>query len=183
MYTQVSNCYYHPERGSVATCARCGVGICRECAVKDEQGVVLCYQCGNEFLRQEHREYRKRLKENGGRFRRGREFILPGIIGLLIVAAVGAMDYFGIVDIPWSDGLGIPSLFLLAYTLFSIPFCYIALNDLLAPKYDTMSGRFNKWYFKLAISTCFGWAVFTFFWIRFIITKLLSKIRSQKNKT
>lgn len=91
MYVQVSKCYYHPERGAVATCTKCGVGICRECAVKDSRGRILCYRCGNEDLRQEHKEYRKKLKASGGRFRRGAEFIFPGIIGILIVAAAGAL--------------------------------------------------------------------------------------------
>ena len=51
-----SGCYYHRGRLAVATCARCGVGICRDCLVRDENGTILCYQCGNEKLKQEHKE-------------------------------------------------------------------------------------------------------------------------------
>ncbi|NBI10733.1 hypothetical protein D1641_12025 [Colidextribacter sp. OB.20] len=174
MRLQASGCYYHSGRAAVAICAKCGVGVCRECAVKDEYGTILCYQCGNEKLREEHREHRKRLKEAGGRFRKGTEFIIPGIIGALIVIVVCVLNYTGIGHggIKNSLGVGIEGMIGIFYILFSIPFCYIALNDLLVPKYDTMFERIRKWVEKIAISLAIGCIVFTFFWIRFLIGKL-----------
>lgn len=66
----VSGCYYHPDRAAVAFCAECGVGICQECAVNDSRGRVVCRQCANEELRQEH------LPRRVGRyFRLARDFI------------------------------------------------------------------------------------------------------------
>ena len=29
-------CYYHPNEDAVATCARCGVGLCKEQEEQDE---------------------------------------------------------------------------------------------------------------------------------------------------
>lgn len=169
----ISGCYYHSGRLAVATCARCGVGICKACAVKDEHGTILCYRCGNEKLKQQHREHRKSLKEGGGRFSRGVEFILPGIIGLLI-AAVGiiGLRYTGGVSLNEGSLVSSAVYILIAYMLFSIPFCYTVLCDLFAPKYDTFNNHFGRWYFKVIISLVGGWLVFSFVLIRFIARKL-----------
>ena len=172
MDLRASGCYYHPGRLAVATCAKCGVGICRECLVRDENGTILCYRCGNEKLKKKHREYRKTLKESGGRFKNSTEFVIPGMIGILI-AAVGviAIHYGG--GMSWSEGAIMPvvaSAFF-AYMLFSIPFCYVVLSDLFAPKYETLDNHFCKWYLKIGISLFAGWIVFTFILIRFILKK------------
>lgn len=177
MYLQASRCYYHPERGAVAICAKCGVGICRECAVKNNLGQVLCYQCGNEQLRLEHKAHRKRLKEGGGRFRTGREFIFPGIVGICIIIGVVLLDHFYNNNKIMVGGIFYISLF--SYILFSLPFGYILLNDLFAPKYDTIYSGFYKWYWKVWIALLFGWIAFTFYWIRFVI----GKVAPRKNET
>lgn len=165
MNVQISNCYYHNERLAVATCAQCGAGICRGCAVKDDSGKVICFECGNSNIKQEHKEYRKMLKQQGGRFISGKEFILPGIIGVLIIVAVCLLDHF-LNRYYSADGFfggindyGIIGIIFVAYMLFSIPFCMIMLNDIFAPRYDTINNRFNKWYFKVVISMCVGWLV------------------------
>lgn len=180
MRQQVSNCFYHPDRSAVATCSKCGVGICEYCAVKDVQGKIVCYRCGNEDLKQEHKEYRKSLKERGGRFRKGTEFIVPGIVGTLLVvlsfillkysAENGTGSLSSIID-GWEKMLVNA---ILAYFIFSLPFCYILLNDLFAPKYDTAHNNFGKFLLKILISFLFGWLVFTFLWIRFIVRKIMS---------
>lgn len=176
MSVQVNRCYYHPDRAAVAVCSECGAGICRECAVKYGGGKILCYQCGNEYLRQEHKQYRKELKESGGRFRSWIEFIFYGIIGVLIVVTVSALDHYGIIDYPlWEEENSV----LVAYMLFSIPFGYTVLSDRFSPKYATEEIRFIKWVLKLFISMIAGWILFPFFLIRFIRGKIISK----KSKT
>ena len=140
MYLQASRCYYHPERGAVATCAKCGVGICKSCAVKDPQGRIVCYQCGNEALKEEHREYRKWLKERGGTFSTGKDFIVPGIIGIIINVVIGIISLYNGINIT-SDSIYVDfaARIFLFYYFFSIPFCYILINNLFAGKYDTIS--------------------------------------------
>ncbi len=177
MNGNASNCYYHPDRGTVATCAKCGVGICSECAVKDDRGRVLCYKCGNELLKQEHKEYRKWLKERGGRFSEGRDFIKPGIVGFLFAAVViGLSIAEGILALAERASLPgfIGALLFLAYMLFSIPFCFLVLDDLLVPKHKSW---FSSVYFlfQIVVSVLFGWVVFTFIWVRLLVRKNKAK--------
>lgn len=181
MRLQASGCYYHPGRLAVAVCAKCGVGICRDCAVKNAQGTIICYKCGNEELRQEQKGYRKWLKERGGHFSKGTDFIVPGIIGILLVAlgifgclfesSRNANFHMGVVDYM--------ALGAVSYILFSIPFCYIVLDDLFAWKYRTSSQRQDKLFIKVMISFMLGWIAFPFILIRFIIRR---KILKNKNR-
>ena len=185
MQPQVGSCYYHPEKGAVAICSSCGVGICRDCLVRDDRGRILCRDCGNEYLRQEHKEYRKRLKESGGRFQKGTEFIVPSVVGVLIVAAAGLLLHYGVFDTQFhaNEMAGNWGLFILvAYMLFSIPFCYIGLSDLIAPKFESSTERWQKRFEKFIISLLFGWAVFTFIVIRFFVRKSRAG-RSKGDKT
>lgn len=188
MQPQISKCYYHPERNAVATCSKCGAGICRDCAVKDGQGRIICRQCANEELRQEQKDYRKRLKERGGRFRTGKDFIAPGIIGILIIIAAEIwLIYDGsFYQTSLSNGASsLASLILtnimLAYWLFSMPFCYLVLRDLIPVYHSTTAlGLVNavKLVFKLFVIVFLGWLVFTILWLRLI----LQRIVSQKDK-
>lgn len=179
MQLQASKCYYHPERGAVTTCAKCGVGICKECSAKVDRGRILCYQCGNEYLKREHKEYRKWIKERGGRFREGRDFVFPGIIGVLIVIAYITIDYFHLLGSTsyiigkWAD------TFFMAYILFSWPFSFIMLGELLYLKFNSELLNRIKFIIKFAISLLFGWIIFPFILIRFII----GKTNSTKSKT
>lgn len=183
MSVQVSNCYYHSDKASVATCAKCGVGICKECAVKDEQGRVVCRQCANEESRQNVREYQKLLKARGGRFVTGKDFLFPGIIGILIVIATAiavALSNDNYLKYSFFQrGLSMQLMMILAgiflaYTLFSMPFCYLVLNDWIPSYYSTTTlGLINltKFWFKLLVTIFLGWLVFTFLWVRFLIRK------------
>ena len=47
MYNNVSGCYYHPNKLSVAVCSECGHGLCRDCIVKGRSGKTLCIDCAN----------------------------------------------------------------------------------------------------------------------------------------
>lgn len=175
-YVKISRCYYHTNKPAVATCTKCGAGICRECAVKDDFGRVICYECGNKNLRQKHREYRETLKQQGGRFRNASEFVFPSVIGILIITIVGIMGYLmdktGFINVFLNEGvLGIIAGIVVAYMLFSIPFCMIILNDTFAPKYETLWNRFDKWYFQVALSLFIGWIVLTVYLVRFIVIK------------
>lgn len=171
MGIKISNCYYHGNRPAVATCAQCGVGICRECAVKDDSGRIICYKCGNSNLKQEHKEYREMIKEQGGRFRNGTEFIVPGIIGILIAIAGGWFIYFGPFDMRVFTGVN-KDFIMIEYLLFSSPFGMIMLNDRFAPKYDTWSNLFNTWFLKVMFSFFIGGIVFAFYLFRFVMSKI-----------
>lgn len=177
MNVKIGYCYYHAGREAVAVCAQCGAGICRECAVKDDGGRIICISCGNSNLRQEHKQYRQLLKQQGGRFINGKEFIMPGIIGFLIVLAMGAIAFFSGSGIASPDGIYdvlayILVFAVLAYILFSIPFAIILMSDILAPKYDTLYNRTFNFFLKIIVAMFIGWIVFTFYWVRFVILKI-----------
>lgn len=190
MQLSASKCYYHPERGAVATCAKCGAGVCQNCAVKDGPGRIVCLECANEELRQKHKDYRKWLKKRGGRFRTGKDFVVPGIIGILIVIAFEILlIYIGYkenyYDIYFSDDASslvglILAHIILAYWLFSLPFCYLVLKDLI-PIYHstTVLEPVNtfKSCFKVLVMIFLGWFVFTVLWLRFVISKIMASKR------
>ena len=179
MDLRANGCYYHPGRLAVATCARCGVGICRDCLVRDENGTILCYQCGNEKLKQEHKEYRKWLKETGGRFKNWTEFIIPSIIGVLIIVLAAALIHIEAVP-PITDKRDMVGM---TYMLFSIPFGYTIWNDLLTPKYETIWNKvFGTWCTKVAFSLISGWIILPFVLIRFIVRKIRPNNHKQKKK-
>lgn len=180
MNVQVNTCYYHLNRSAVATCSQCGVGICKGCTVRDDSGRAICYKCGNENLKQEHREYRRELKEQGGRFKDVGDFIIPAIIGILIIIAFFVLGYFveefRIPDMGAGTFGQIMAYFLISYFLFSIPFGVIMLNDIFADRYVTLSDRIYLKFLKYTFAIIIGWISFTFYWLRFAILKILKKI-------
>lgn len=177
MSVNVSCCYYHEGKAAVGVCAQCGAGICRECAVKDDTGRIICYKCGNKKLKQEHKQAKEMIKQQGGRFRNGSEFIKPGIIGGVLMIGAG----LGLIN----DGFlmlghgSIIAFIMIEYMIFSIPFAMIMLRDLFAARYMTLNDHWGMWLLKLFVSLLIGWIVFTFYLIRFVRTKR----KSAKTKT
>ncbi len=173
MDLRASGCYYHPGRLAVATCAKCGVGICRSCAVR-EQGRILCYKCANKDIVQEHKEYRKLLKERGGNFSYATDFIAPAIKGIVLAIIIPiALDWFYRVQgDSFAPDIGLPFI---RYALFSSPFLYTILDDLFAPKWKTINDLVGNWWAKALVSLLFGGFAFPFILIRFIIKKIIRK--------
>lgn len=181
MSIRVSGCYYHPDRGAVAVCDECGVGVCNSCAVKAD-GRILCKQCAKEDLRRinkelkhDHQQYQEWLKERGGRFVELKDFIRPGLIGLLL--AIAAVILGNITeDSIFKDGVltGIAMM----YWLFSAPFCYTLLGTLIAPTTHIKTVFWElsmRQIIKLFISMLTGWIVFPIIVIRFIVGKVKAK--------
>lgn len=197
MPVQVSGCYNHPERKAVATCSKCGVGLCESCVRKDFEGRVVCPSCHRDELRrenkelyQEYKEFRKALKERGGQFSQGKDFIRPGIIGgLLVIITILAYSFvpelrehvsYSVASLEAEGGMGGVVLFfvLLEYWWFSVPFCYIVVRDLFPPRYSLFEGVPTRILVATMVSPLIGGLVFTFYWVRFVIRK----IRSRKKK-
>lgn len=116
----------------------------------DDRDRIICYQCGNKILKQQHKDHKKELKEQGGRFRHGTEFVVPAIIGVLIVVVVAFATHY-------LDNTNILTGIILAYVLFSIPFGVIWINDIFAPKYDNGVDLVIKIVPKFMFAVCFGW--------------------------
>lgn len=139
---RVNFCYYHPDRTTVAIYSKCGVGICISCTVKRRSGKALCVRCANEELREEHNEFRKLLRERGGRFRTGKEFIVPSIIGIVLCVALTLLIFFDSQPLYMSyDSLdvivSVVAMIFFECNIFEIPFCVRGLMDIFAPRYST----------------------------------------------
>lgn len=188
MSVNVSGCYYHPDKGAVATCAQCGRGVCSSCAVQDNKtGRIICYRCANTKINQKQKEHRKLLKETGGRFSEGRDFIRPiirGIIWVIIVLiAVGLLDYFVakgelFYDVNWDIGtitVGVMIWGWMLFWIFGIPFGMIWWNDVFPKKYTNTEWANVRSVLGIIFSIFFGWILFTFYLIRFIVIKIRKK--------
>lgn len=168
MYNNVSGCYYHPNKLSVAVCSECGHGLCRDCIVKGRSGKTLCIDCANRELKQDHKEYQRLLRENGGRFRTGREFLLPGIIGIVLCVAVTFLmisdgHFFSSSDNPVGS---IPAILFSEYNIFAVPFCVRGLMDRFAPRYTT-SPPILRPIIYLTVPLFASWLFLSFYLVRF----------------
>lgn len=168
MYNNVSGCYYHPNKLSVAVCSECGHGLCRDCIVKGRSGKTLCIDCANKELKQEHKEYQKLLRANGGRFRTGREFLIPGIIGIVLCVVVTFLmltdgQSFFSTDNPVD---AIPTILFVEYNIFAIPFCVRGLMDRFAPRYTT-SPPILRPIIYLTVPLFASWLFLSFYLVRF----------------
>lgn len=175
MTIKVSGCYYHVDEPAVATCTLCGVGICRRCAVKDDSGRVICCQCGNKQLKEEHKMYKASLKQKGGKFVEGKEFIKPGIVGLIILLFGIYANVRGTSPTEMVSIANIIAYILLSYFLFSIPYGMVGLSDIFSPKYESLHDHSFKWVIKLFVAIPTGWIFLTFYIIRYIILKIRKK--------
>lgn len=175
MNVQVRSCYYHPDRPAVAVCAECGVGICKSCTVKSSSGKAICVRCGNEKLRQEHKEFRRVLRERGGRFRTGNEFVVPGIIGTFLCIVCGISLFF---DGSFNNLLQnlsagpieafgcIFGILFIGYHIFAIPFCVQGLRDIFPPRYGPRMTIPRMLTYGLLVPTV-SWLFLSFYLVRF----------------
>lgn len=104
------NCFYHPDRSSVATCSDCGKGLCQECARKWTP--VLCVDCADSVLADRQ-------------FRLKKALVTSAI--LFVVTAV----VFSIASIQSGDGArGILLGLALGYVVAAIPQGWVALSKI-----------------------------------------------------
>lgn len=172
MSVQVSRCYYHPDTPAVATCAKCGAGLCKDCVAKDDSGRILCHECGQKQLDKKHDEFLRQLKKDGGRFKKATDFIIPGIIGILLAVAVWRFETASGAGLYFYAEFG-PAA---AYLLFAAPFGYIQVKDFSGPTFG--AGKIIPFIFDAFFALLLGWIIFPFILLRFIIRK----IKSRNNK-
>lgn len=168
---RVSACYYHPDKPTVAVCSKCGVGICESCTVKQHSGKALCIRCANEELKEEHNEFRKLLRKRGGRFRTGKEFIVPGIIGIVLCVALTLLAFFdsqfpALPHDPLNAIAFVIAILFLEYNFFAIPFCVRGLMDIFAPRYHTSPSIF-KIIIYFIVPLLVSWVFLSFYLVRF----------------
>lgn len=80
-------CFNHPEREAVATCQKCGKGLCRECAEKHTP--CLCNACAVQIQRDQQQqaqneEERRKEKYKDALVDTRSEFIKAVLVGILV---------------------------------------------------------------------------------------------------
>lgn len=79
-------CFNHPEEDAVATCQKCGKGLCRECAAKYTP--CLCDSCADLIQREQQQEAKSKEDQRKQKYKAAlvdtrKEFIKTAVIGLI----------------------------------------------------------------------------------------------------
>lgn len=100
-------CFNHAEREAVATCQKCGKGLCRECAEKHTP--CLCDTCAAQIQRDQKRQAQNKEEQQKQKYKDAlvntrSEFIMTTALGIVISIALmvwcrddmsGFSDYVG----------------------------------------------------------------------------------------
>lgn len=81
------NCFNHPEREAVATCQKCGKGLCRECAEKYTP--CMCDSCAEQTRRSQQQQAQNKEEQRKQKYKDAlvdtrSEFIKTAAIGILV---------------------------------------------------------------------------------------------------
>ena len=99
-------CFNHPEREAVATCQKCGKGLCRECAEKYTP--CMCDTCAAQIQRDKEQQAQNKENQRKQKYKDAlvdtrSEFIKTAVIGI-IIGIIGTCwqvndnDISGVVD-------------------------------------------------------------------------------------
>ena len=80
-------CFNHPEREAVATCQKCGKGLCRECAEKFTP--CMCAPCADQTRRSRQQEAQNKEEQRKQKYKEAlvdtrSEFIKTAVSGILL---------------------------------------------------------------------------------------------------
>ena len=81
-------CFNHPEREAVATCQKCGKGLCRECAEKYTP--CMCESCAVQTQRAKQQQALRKEEERKQKYKNAlvdtrSEFIGTCVIGIVVM--------------------------------------------------------------------------------------------------
>ena len=102
-------CFNHPEREAVATCQKCGKGLCRECAEKYTP--CMCESCAVQTQRAKQQQALRKEEERKQKYKNAlvdtrSEFIGTCVIGIVVAIAFilwtepnhDPAEYYGFID-------------------------------------------------------------------------------------
>lgn len=80
-------CFNHPEREAVATCQKCGKGLCKECAEKYTP--CMCDSCATQTQRDRQQQAKNKEEQRKQKYRDAlvdsrSEFITTTVIGIIV---------------------------------------------------------------------------------------------------
>lgn len=168
-------CFNHPEREAVATCQKCGKGLCRECAEKYTP--CMCESCAAQVRRNRQQQAQNKEEQRKQKYRDAlvdtrSEFIKTAVIGMVVAIAAtwwtatqsrsvelnGFLDYIG-----------------LFFAYFCIPFGWKFLTYLQSFFPVSLFGTWWFWFIYLAvkvfISAIIGIPTFLYQLVKTILTQ------------
>ena len=151
-------CFNHPEREAVATCQKCGKGLCRECAEKYTP--CMCESCVIQTQRDKQQQAQRKEEERKQKYKNAlvdtrSEFIGTSVIGIVVMIA-------------FTFWLGNP---------FNDPITYHSFIDCMGFFLATFCIPFG-WKFITYLQSFFPVTLFgtLWFWFIFIVIKLFLSI-------
>ena len=175
-------CFNHPEREAVATCQKCGKGLCRECAQKYTP--CMCDPCAAQIKQSQQQQAQKKEEQRKQKYKDAlvdtrSEFIKTAIIGVLIaILTVWFMTQteYGVDEASFVDCVG---FFCLG---FCVPFGWKFLTYLQSFFPIFILGTFWFWLIygavKVVLSMIVGIPTFIYQLVKTIFTQ--SKINKLK---
>lgn len=116
-------CFNHIEREAVATCQKCGKGLCRECAEKYTP--CMCDTCATQIQKDQHQQAQNKEEQRKQKYKDAlvdtrSEFITTAVIGIIVGIVgvwLGAWDAKNTGEInSFADNVG------LFFVWFCVPF-------------------------------------------------------------
>lgn len=150
-------CFNHPDREAVATCQKCGKGLCRECAEKYTP--CLCDSCADQIQRNRQQQAQAQEDSRKAKYKAAlvdtrSEFIKTALIGV-------ALAVFAVVFM-MTRNAGTPLSYYLKLLVlgFCVPFGWKFLTYLQSFFPVWIIGSFGFWFcylvFKVFFSTIVG---------------------------
>lgn len=173
-------CFNHPEREAVATCQKCGKGLCRECAEKYTP--CMCDPCAAMVQKTQEQQARNRENERKQKYKDAlvdtrSEFIKTAVIGI-VVAIIGTWWTIHSQNIS-ENFLEVVGVF---FVYFCIPFGWKFLTYLQSFIPLTLFGTWWFWFIyfvvKLFVSVLAGVPAFIYQLVKTILTqKKIDKLK------
>ncbi len=166
-------CFNHPEREAVATCQKCGKGLCRECAEKHTP--CLCDICAAQIQRDKQEQAQNKEDQRKQKYKaalvdtRG-EFIKTSVIGILFSIL---FTWFRVREGIADDSFG-EAVFLF-FAWFCVPFGWKFFTYLQSFFPIYLFGTFWFWFIygaiKFVLSAVAGIPAFIYQLVKTIITQ------------
>lgn len=170
-------CFNHPDREAVATCQKCGKGLCRECAEKYTP--CLCDTCAAQVKRSEQEQAKNKEEQRKQKYKDAlvntrSEFIKTAGIGI-VVAIIGV--WWTATQSQSGELYGFLDYVGLFFGYFCIPFGWKFLTYLQSFFPISLFGTWWFWFIYIVVKVFLS----VFIGIPTFIYQLVKTILTQRN--
>ncbi|MCX4323099.1 MAG: hypothetical protein OSJ59_09060 [Lachnospiraceae bacterium] len=148
-------CFNHTEREAVATCQKCGKGLCKECAEKYTP--CMCDTCAEQTRKNQQQQAQNKEEQRKQKYKdalvdtRG-EFIKTAVIGIVVASIWIWYSYHNQQGLHEDYGLG--DWFGMFFVAFCIPFGWKVLTYLQSFIPISIFGTWWFWIIYTAVKAC-----------------------------